>query len=126
MDHFMFTLFFAGMLMANVLENYWRERERFAGVPGAGFMWHTWQWLGWIIAFVYTAVLIFQSWYGVLLLMPASAVWWIGYSGWLNLLKKRPFFYKSDQSSSTFEKVGTAPVKIGYLIITVIILLVLA
>ena len=126
MDHLIFTLFFAGMMMANVFENYWRERERFAGVPGAGTLWHFWQWVGWIIVFVCVSVLLFQSWYGVLLLLPTSAIWWIGYSGWLNVLKNRPFFYRSDQSSSKFEKYATAPVKIAYLIITVIILLVLA
>lgn len=123
MEIVLFGAFLAFYLMFNVYENYFREKERFYAMPGAGTLWHMHQWLGWITAFGFVAFQLFEVWMAVKILILSAAVWWIVYSGWLNALKNRWWFYQSQQSSSTFEKLARLEVKLIFLLAALVLFL---
>lgn len=108
-------------LVAQVYENYYRDKERGEHVEliakQYGTIWHTAQYAGWIVAFVTIALVTMELGTAAKVLAVSAAVWWIGYDGWLNKLKGRGFWYRSPHSSSTFEKIAFPWVKIGLLIL---------
>lgn len=111
-----YSVFVLLLLVTQVFENWWREQERFYHIGGAGVNWHSWQMLGWGIAFAGVLLLITDVWTAIKLIIVTAGVWWIFYSGFLNLLKKRDFFYRSEESSSTLEKIAYPWVKILFLV----------
>jgi len=108
------------ILITQVYENWYRERERFEEeeiiAKEYGLYWHTHQFMGWGLIFGMVAGLLFGGWTAVKVVALTGASWWIVYDGWLNVIKKRPFFYQSKQSSSTLEQIAHPVVKIGLLI----------
>lgn len=123
MEYLLYAVFFIAFIATQVLENWFRERERFANLPGAGTKWHHHQWLGWILIFGYITFLLFEDvWTGVRILILSAAIWWIFFDGWLNSLKKRWWFHQSKETSSTFEKYARMEVKLILLFIAVLLL----
>jgi len=123
MEYLLYAVFFIAFIATQVLENWFRERERFVGMPGAGTFWHMHQWLGWILIFGYITFLLFEDvWTGVRILILSAAIWWIFFDGWLNSLKKRWWFHQSKETSSTFEKYARMEVKLILLFIAILLL----
>lgn len=116
MEAALFIAFSLAFLATQVLENWFREKERFDNMPGAGVAWHTWQFIGWALTFGAVTLLVWEWWTAVRVLFVTSVMWWIIYDGWLNALKNRAWFHQSKESSAELERLARAEIKIALLI----------
>lgn len=111
-------ILFIIILIFTVLENWFRELERFNpnAIKGgkAGMFWHIAQLVALIVTFGYVCLdkygITSIKGYATLLLM--GTIWFICFDGGLNLLRGLPFFRVSTQSSDPFRKYGTPAAKI--------------
>lgn len=126
--HSPFTLgfFFLFFMAANILENYWREQEKFYPMSDyaarCGMLWHDIQFIGWAVVFGYVVFLIYGvNWEALRVIILFSSVWWILYDGSLNLLNNRNFLFQSRLTTSSFEKYGTPAAKFVFLLCAVLL-----
>lgn len=112
------------ILVMTVLENYYRETERFRpnANPKAGTYWHLTQLTALAVTFIYLCWLKYglQGKLFTSIFLMAS-VWWIAFDGGLNLLRGLNFFRVSTQSTDPFQKLGKPAIKIIFLVMAVIL-----
>lgn len=123
MRYLIFTIFFLIYLALNVIENYQREKWKYeANYRIWSRRWHSTQWIRWAMVFVFISLLVFNKLKFIIILLPLSTIWWILFDGFLNLLRKRSFWYVSIYKNLSFlEKFATKKNKIIILIISIII-----
>lgn len=115
----MIFLFFILMLVFTVLENYYRERERFNPDKNSGAIWHLTQLCALIIAFGYVVIEKYGfTLYAYSILFLMGAVWFICFDGGLNLFRGFYFFKQSTQSTDPFKNLGKPAIKIALLLIS--------
>lgn len=129
---FLFVLFFGLFLITNLYENYCREKESESRVNKSnhlanvyGKFWHWYQFGNWFIVFTYAVYLLFGlSWIAASIVLLIGASWWILFDGFLNRLRGKKFFYRSEFSTSEFEQYAYPKTKIGILILSIILLVI--
>lgn len=118
------TIAFTLILIMTVLENYYRETERFRlnASPKAGTYWHLTQLSALVVTFAYLCYLQYRltcEFFTSMFLM--ASLWWIFFDGGLNLLRGLNFFRVSTQSSDPFQSLGKPAVKIILFVVAVIL-----
>lgn len=117
------------ILLFTVLENWFREIERFNpnAIKGshAGLFWHLAQLIALFITFIYICVIQygFDNPLSYSLLFLLSSVWWIFFDGGLNLLRNKPFFKVTISSSDPFQAFSNPYIKLSFLLISISIFL---
>lgn len=121
-----FILLFVFYLTLNTLENFYRERWKYStsvkGQIKASKIWHALQFYRWVVVILsWTIIFIGLSKY-LIILLPLSAIWKILFDGFLNLARKRDFWYQSPHSQMSFwEKYSSKQNKLIYLLLTIIV-----
>lgn len=118
------VLFFVLFLITNILENYFRERERFTLINRYGNYWHSIQFVMWALVIIYILYLNFNFTVGMIItILFISSLWWLLFDGFLNLLRGRNFFYISEFTTSRLEKFASPKNKLILLVISSLFLL---
>jgi len=115
------------ILAMTVLENYYREAERFKpnASPKSGTYWHLTQLAALAVTFIYLCWFEYGlqlSFFTSIYLL--ASIWWICFDGGLNLLRGLPFFRVSKQSSDPFQKLGKPVIKIVLLVVAIILFII--
>lgn len=107
-------VFFLSYLVLNVLENYYRDQEKFnIGKKIAKTyqrLWKHYQFMQWVLVFIYLFILItlpnkLLDYVKLLHLLAIFSLFWtLIYDGGLNSLRGKPFFNVSTQTESWVEK----------------------
>lgn len=129
----LFILFAGLFLITNLYENFCREKENewrnlkhiTSMAQSYGKLWHQFQWLNWLIVFVFITYLIFDlTWLAASIVFVIGATWWILFDGFLNRLRGRKFFHRSELSTSEFEHYAYPKTKVILLVISIILLVI--
>lgn len=120
MKYLFFIIFFFVYLALNIIENFQREKWKYeSNYRIWSKRWHSTQWFRWAFVFITINFVLF-NFKGFIILIPFSIIWWILFDGFLNILRKRDFWFVSPYKNlSNLEKFASKRNKIILLIISI-------
>ncbi len=121
-----FIILFALYLAFNILENFYRERWKYSTSINeqvkASRIWHALQFYRWAFVILSWFIVFIGFNKYLIILLPLSAIWKILFDGFLNVARRRAFWYQSPHHQMSFlEKYSSKKNKLIFLCLAVII-----